>query len=264
MIGRVLKRSRRLRGVPKSPHPTLLKVHEKEQGKYSQWFLEDLLPPPEVKYVDHVNKHQRFVRFDHGHAQKQYPRVHNSAFVAPSATLCGDVEIWNKANIWYGVVIKSETTLVRIGYCSNIQDGTTIKDSPEEINHDHDGSTIVGHHVTVGHNCILESCTIEDQCLIGMNCVLPEGSYVESGSMLAAGTVLEKNQRIPSGQVWGGSPARYIRDVVVEEQDSFKEGAENYYRNSLNHKDEFYLESDAYKQAEKEGIKIGYKEAFPW
>ena len=90
---------------------------------------------------------------------------------------------------------------MRIGFCSNVQDGTIIEEAPTELGYDHDGSTIIGHYVTIGHDCVLRACTVENTCLVGMGSVLCEGSYMEHGSILGARSVLRPFQRIPSHQV---------------------------------------------------------------
>jgi len=231
-------------------------------GQYSYLFEENI--PNYLKYKDLYNKHQTLVSFEYGFWDKFKPFVLPNVFVAPCATIAGNVEVYDSSSIWYGVVIRGDTRLVRIGSTTNIQDGTVITEALEPLHSDHDGSTIVGHNVTVGHNCTLKGCTIEDYCLIGMDSVLPEGSYVEHHAQLAAGTVLQPNQRVLSGQLWGGNPAKFIRDLTHEEQDSFYELAKDYYKLALLHKEEYYLNSEAYKEAEERGIEVGYQRPFPW
>jgi len=96
------------------------------------------------------------------------PKIHPSAFLAPNATIIGNVTIGAGANIWFGVVLRGDQNEIRIGEKSSIQDNTVI-----HCNEDH--PTIVGSLVTVGHCAVLEGCTIEDGALIGMNakCVAP-------------------------------------------------------------------------------------------
>lgn len=150
--------------------------------------------------------------------------------------------------------------MVRIGDTTNVQDGTTITEALGPLHHDHDGSTIVGHNVTIGHSCHLSACTIEDNCLVGMNSVLAPDSYMENGSMLAAGTVLGTGQRVPSGELWGGSPARKLRDLTEEELGGIKDGALRYWRIANEHIDEFYLPvGTAYQEAEKIDPSIGVR-----
>merc|ERR1711974_129499 len=206
--------------------------------------------------TDEYSKHKQ--RIDFG----QYSRaqVASDSFVAPCATLAGKVEVWHHASIWYRVTIKAEHKVVRIGYSTNIQDGTIIEEVPEELGPDHDGSVMIGNYVTVGHNCYLRACTIEDNCLIGMGSVSSAGSYVEHGSILGAHSVLRPFQRIPHGQVWVGNPARYLRDVTDEELVRIEKGATNYYLASLEHSDSIYLDPpmELYREAREKGYCVGY------
>jgi len=191
---------------------------------------------------------------------KKFVFHYPDSFIAPSATLCGHVELYGNASIWYGVVINGTNKYVRIGQFSNIQDNTTIMDSFENLDLDHDGSAIVGHYVTVGHSCHLRACTIENCCLVGMGSILSDGSYMEEGSILGANSVLLPHDRIPSGQLWAGLPARFIRDFTEQELTQIQEGAIRYGTFARKHKETFYFDnSTAYIDAEKLGIDVGWK-----
>jgi len=208
-----------------------------------------------LDYTDEYNKHRQQIFF----GEKSLPMVAQDAFVAPCATLAGMIEVWHHASIWYRVTIKAENTTVRIGYCTNIQDGTVIEEAPKRLGPDHDGSVMIGNWVTVGHNCYLKACTIEDKCLVGMGSVLSTGSYMETGSILGAHSVLRPFQRVPHGQVWAGNPARYIRDVSEDESLGIEKGAEHYYESSKEHSDCMYLDPpmELYREAEQKGYCVG-------
>jgi len=181
------------------------------------------------------SKHMSLVQLNEDFA----PKVADDAFIAPCATLTGNVEIWTKASIWYGVVIRGDFRLVRIGAYTNIQDRTVITESFEELGPDHDGSTIIGHRCTIGHGCYLQGCTVEDSCHIGMGSVLLPGSYMETGSMIGAGTVLGPNDRVPTGELWVGNPARCLRHLSVDEMNRAAYMSEKYYSLSLEHAEEY-------------------------
>lgn len=190
-------------------------------------------------------------------------RVAFSSFIAPSATLIGNVEVWDNASVWYNVVLKADVNLVRIGAFVNIQDNTTVCEALAPLSADHDGSTIVGHYTTVGHNCKLQACTIEEECLVGLGSTLNEDSYMEKHSMLGAGSVLMRGARVPTGELWVGNPAKFLRMLTTEEIESFKEGAMKYWAEAYKHKQEFYLPvGTAYIEAEELGLPIGYTENF--
>jgi gamma-carbonic anhydrase len=154
--------------------------------------------------------------------------------------------------------------LIRIGSWTNIQDRTVITEAFQPLHEDHDGSTIVGHWVTVGHGCQLRACTIEDECIVGMNSILSEGSYMEKNTILGAGSVLMPGVRVPSGELWAGNPARFIRKLTSAEIEAIVESAENYYRVSLEHSEEYFLPvGTAYQEAEKRGIPVGFQIPIP-
>lgn len=149
------------------------------------------------------------------------PEIHPSAFVAPGASVMGDVVIGEDSNIWFGCVLRGDVDMIRVGKRSNIQDGTVVHLS-------HGAPTIIGDDVTVGHGAILHGCTLEDKSFIGMGSTLLDGSVVESGAMLGAGALLTQGKRVPSGQLWGGSPARYLRDLRPGEIENFAPHAWKY------------------------------------
>jgi len=213
------------------------------------------IPVQPSVYNDLYNKHTTIVNLP----GDRRPKIATNSFVAPSATLIGNVELWDQASVWYDCVINADKNLIRIGAGTNVQDGTVITEADEELNEDHDGSTIIGHWVTIGHRCVLKACTVEDHCLVGMGSVLSIGSYMESYSILGAGSVLVPWQRLPSGQVWVGNPAKYLRDITHEEEGFFDKSATNYTVLAAEHAYEFYLPGHAYLDAEKKGIPVGYQ-----
>jgi len=207
-----------------------------------------------LDYTDIISRHRTNVEIE-GVAPSYR---HN--FVAPSATIVGNVELWEHASVWYNAVIRGDSNLVRIGIRTNIQDGTVITPSPVALDLTHDGSTIIGHRVTVGHNCKLHACTVEDACHIGMGSILMDGSYMCAQSMLGARTVLYPGTKVPSGQLWCGNPGKYVRDLTEEEKEWIEHASLHYVKTANRHKDEFYLENpmELYLQAQRNGIKVGY------
>eukprot|EP01114_Cavostelium_apophysatum_P018513 TRINITY_DN5741_c0_g1_i1.p1 TRINITY_DN5741_c0_g1~~TRINITY_DN5741_c0_g1_i1.p1 ORF type:complete len:338 (-),score=80.84 TRINITY_DN5741_c0_g1_i1:78-1091(-) len=164
-----------------------------------------------------------------------YPAVSARALVFPSATVTGRVEIYNDTSIWYNCIIKAQSNTIKIGGGTNIQDGTVIVESPIPLGLDHDGSTIIGHHVTVGHNCVIHAATIEDRCLVGMGSVLEDNSYMEENSMLGAGSVLKSGSRVKTGQLWVGSPAKFVRNLTGLEILSIEQSSAHYIKLARTH-----------------------------
>ncbi len=155
-----------------------------------------------------------------------FPRISPKAFVAAGAAVIGDVEIGDDSGVWFGSVVRGDVNFVRIGKRTNIQDGTVIHVTRKT------NPTIIGDNVTIGHSALLHGCTLEDGCFIGMRATLMDGVVVESGAQVAAGALVTPNKRVPKGQLWAGSPAKFFRDLTLEEQRFIDISAENYVRHA--------------------------------
>ena len=140
------------------------------------------------------------------------PRIDDAAWVAPTAVVIGDTEIAANANVWFGSVLRGDIAPIRVGAYANIQDGTVVHVSSELKE-----GTRIGAHVTIGHMCLIHACTLEDASFIGMKACIMDGAVVETGAWVAAGAVVTPGKRVPKGQLWAGTPARYLRDVSEEE-----------------------------------------------
>jgi carbonic anhydrase/acetyltransferase-like protein (isoleucine patch superfamily) len=137
------------------------------------------------------------------------PRVHPSAFIAPTAVLIGDVVVGAESSIWFGTVIRGDNGPIRIGERSSIQDNAVVHVSEH-------GQTIVGDDVTVGHCAVMEDCRIENRALIGSNAVILNGARVGAGSLVAAGSVVGERAEIPEGVLAAGSPAKVKKPIDGE------------------------------------------------
>ena len=129
------------------------------------------------------------------------PRIADDAFVAPTATLIGDVTVEAGASVWFGAVLRGDNAAIVIGAGSNVQDNCVI--------HCADGlPTIVGANVTVGHMAMLEGCRIGDGALIGMGAIVLQRAAVGEQALVAAGAVVGEGVEIPAGMLAAGVPAR--------------------------------------------------------
>ena len=144
--------------------------------------------------------------------RNQAPRIAPDAFVAPGAVVIGDVEIGARASIWYGVIIRADVNVVRVGARSNIQDGTVVHVSSRKQ------GTFIGNDVSIGHMALIHACTLEDGCFVGMRACIMDQAVVETGAMIAAGALVTPGKRVKSGELWAGSPARMVRLVSAEER----------------------------------------------
>ncbi len=161
-----------------------------------------------------------------------YPTIDPSAFIAPGAVVIGDVHIGAETGVWFGVVIRGDVNQIRIGARTNIQDGTIIHVTRKT------GPTTIGSGVTIGHQALLHACTLEDDCFVGMGATIIDHAIVESGGFVAAGAVVPPKKRILQGQMWGGNPARYMRDLTPEESAFIPVSAENYVKHVHEYKAE--------------------------
>lgn len=158
------------------------------------------------------------------------PDIHGHAFIAPGVHIIGDVEVGPSANIWYGCVLRGDVHEIKIGARTNIQDGTIVHVTTDVA------GTYIGSDVTVGHNAILHACTVEDFGFVGMGACVMDEAVVESYAMLAAGGLLTPGKRIPSGQLWAGSPAKFMRDLTEQELTYIKWSAPHYVELAQAHK----------------------------
>ena len=146
----------------------------------------------------------------------------NDTFIAPTASVLGQVTNWDRSSVWYNAVVRADSTFpIEIGYCSSIGEGTVVCTLPEghTLKTGFPPDTFIGHYVVVGAGCVLKSCRIDDLVEIGDKCTIMEGAIVENNTRLEPGTVVPAYARIPKGQLWGGNPAKYIRDLTYEELD---------------------------------------------
>jgi carbonic anhydrase/acetyltransferase-like protein (isoleucine patch superfamily) len=151
------------------------------------------------------------------------PRVHPSAFIAPTAVLIGDVEVGAEASIWFGAVLRGDHPEhgIRIGARTSIQDNCVLHVSAR-------GPTVVGAAATVGHGAIFESCTIGAGALIGMNAVILHGAVVGEEALVAANSVVPENLNVPARTLAAGAPARVRKELSGESARWVRESAQHY------------------------------------
>lgn len=134
------------------------------------------------------------------------PTIGEDVFVAPTAVLVGDVRVGDRANIWFGTVLRGDVSHIEIGAGSSIQD-TAVIHCAEDL------PTRIGADVVVGHGALLEGCTIEDGALIGMGAIVLQHAHVGAGAMVAAGAVVPEQAQIPPGVLAAGVPARVKKEL---------------------------------------------------
>jgi len=159
------------------------------------------------------------------------PTIATDAFIAPNATVIGDVEIGAESSVWFGCVVRGDVNFIRIGARTNIQDGTIVHVTRETH------PTRIGDDVTIGHGVVLHGCVLEDRCFIGMGAVILDGAVIEAGAMVAAGAVVTPGKRVRAGELWAGNPARLLRPLSEADQAHFLVSAANYVALSQSYRD---------------------------
>ncbi len=157
------------------------------------------------------------------------PRIDPGAFVAPGARLIGDIEMAADSSVWYNCVLRGDMNRIRIGARSNIQDGSVIHvDPPREGGPDVGFPCLIGEEVLIGHLAMVHGCILHDRAFVGLGSIVMDGCEIESDAMLAAGAMLTPGKRIPSGQLWAGRPARYVRDLTPGDLAGMRQGVAHY------------------------------------
>jgi carbonic anhydrase/acetyltransferase-like protein (isoleucine patch superfamily) len=153
------------------------------------------------------------------------PTIGQDVFLAPTAVLVGDVRIAGRANVWFGAVLRAESSHIEVGEESSIQDNVVI--------HCATGlPTLIGDRVTVGHGAMLEGCIVETEALVGMGAIVLQHARIGAGAMIAAGAVIAERTEIASGVLAAGVPAREKKKLSGSALDWTRYAAEEYQKYS--------------------------------
>lgn len=150
------------------------------------------------------------------------PTIDDSCWIAPNATIVGDVTFGEHCTVWFNAVVRGDVNKITIGNYSNIQDGAIVHCTYQKT------ETKIGNYVSIAHNAIVHGCTIEDHVLIGMGAIVMDNAYIESGSIIAAGAIVTQGTRVPKGSIYAGNPAKFLKEVSEEASEVFIRTALNY------------------------------------
>ena len=150
------------------------------------------------------------------------PKIGNNTYIAPTASIIGNVDIGSETGIWFHCVIRGDVEKITIGNRTNIQDGTVI----HVTRNGH--PTYIGSGVTIGHKCMLHACTIEDNSFIGMGAIIMDDAIIHEGGMVAAGALITPGKKVSYGEIWAGNPAKLFRKMSEDEIRHIKTSEENY------------------------------------
>lgn len=138
------------------------------------------------------------------------PIIPESCFLAPNATVVGDVVMGEECSVWFNAVVRGDVNSIRLGNKVNIQDGACIHCTYEKT------KVNIGNHVSIGHNALVHGCTVEDNVLIGMGAIVMDNAYIGKNTIIAAGAVVLENMRCESGSIYAGVPAQKVKDISQE------------------------------------------------
>lgn len=149
------------------------------------------------------------------------PHTAAALFIAPNATVIGDVELGADTSLWYTTVLRGDSSPIRIGARTNLQDGVVVHSDPAF-------PATIGAGVSVGHRAVVHGCTVEDDCLIGMGALVLNGAVVGAGSLIAAGTVVPEGAVIPPRSLVAGVPGKVKRSLSDDDVAHLKANADHY------------------------------------
>jgi carbonic anhydrase/acetyltransferase-like protein (isoleucine patch superfamily) len=158
------------------------------------------------------------------------PRIPASAFVAPGATVVGDVTLGEEASVWPGAVLRGDINRIIIGSRTNVQDAAIIHLAD-------DFAAVVGELVTIGHAAIIHACTVDDEVLVGMGAIIIDGAEIGARSIIGANALVTAGMKVPPGSLVVGSPGRVVRQLGLDEQTKIKSWALKYVENAKLHRE---------------------------
>lgn len=141
------------------------------------------------------------------HVDGVYPKFGEHCFIAPNATIVGDVVTGNDCSFWFNAVVRGDVNSIRIGNKVNVQDGAVIHCTFQKT------KAIIGDNVSIGHNAIVHGCTIHDNVLIGMGSIVMDNAVVHSNTIIAAGAVVLEGTICEAGSIYAGIPAKKVKAI---------------------------------------------------
>lgn len=154
--------------------------------------------------------------------KEKHPKWSENCFIAPNATIVGDVVMGKNCSVWFNAVIRGDVNSISIGDDSNIQDGAVIHATYLKA------ATVIGNRVSVGHNAIVHGCTLKDHILVGMGAIIMDNAVVEPYCIIAAGAVVLENTHCEGGYIYAGTPAKKIKPITEEQRALLNKLPDNY------------------------------------
>ena len=138
------------------------------------------------------------------------PEWGNDCFIAPNATIVGDVKMGDQCSVWFNAVVRGDVNSISMGNKVNVQDGAVIHCTFKR------SKTVIGNSVSIGHNAIVHGCTLHDNVLIGMGAIVMDNAVINSNTIIAAGAVVLEGTICESGSIYAGVPAKKVKEISKE------------------------------------------------
>lgn len=167
-------------------------------------------------YVEHLAPSTKVL----AHAGKA-PAIHETAFIAPSASVIGKVQVGKGSSVWYGATLRGDVHNITVGEHTTIGDRAVVHVAKLKG----DAPTKIGSRVTIGPRAVIHACTLEDESTVGAGAQVLDKAVVKTHAALAPGSVLTPGKTVPSGQLWAGVPAKFVRELTAEEIANIKREA---------------------------------------
>lgn len=142
--------------------------------------------------------------------EDKHPQFGNNCFIAPNATIVGDVIMGDDCSVWFNAVVRGDVNYIRIGNKVNIQDGAVIHCTFKRC------GTTIGNNISIGHHAIVHGCTLHDNVLIGMGAIVMDNAVVHSNTIIAAGAVVLEGTGCEAGSIYAGVPAKKVKEISEE------------------------------------------------
>ena len=141
------------------------------------------------------------------HVDGVFPKFGENCFIAPNATIVGDVITGDDCSVWFNAVIRGDVNSIRMGNKVNVQDGAVIHCTFKKT------QAIIGNNVSIGHNAIVHGCTVADNVLIGMGAIVMDNAEIGENSIIAAGAVVLEGTKVEAGTIYAGVPAKKVKEI---------------------------------------------------
>jgi carbonic anhydrase/acetyltransferase-like protein (isoleucine patch superfamily) len=165
-----------------------------------------------------------------------WPTIHETAFIAPGCRIIGKVTIGPEASIWYNCVVRGDANTITIGARTNIQDGSVIHCDSPKPDRPEGFPTVIGDDVLIGHLAMVHGCILEPFAFVGLGSIVMDGCTIATDGMLAAGAMLTPNKAIGPRELWGGRPAKLMRELDDSAIAANRRGVEGYRINAGKHR----------------------------